>query len=926
MGCSAGEPLPSEAIGTQAEAITMCSPGEKMACTFDATRNEPGEATCGADGVPGPCRLPLATRRIPIRFIHFVDDSCTTAGVRCEDTCTGSNANVSAGLDDRVADANARYAGSGIEFYLRSYQRIQAPHLWCNDVPAATWGQVQASLRAAFPRAPRNAWLDSTSKEGACSPCSHADADADPPLCKRRQCISDWIEAAAAAYGDDDEVVAVIREPLNSQGDYPDRGRLFWMGTTATGTIAHELGHVLGLLHPWDVLGVSFAHPIDAGTWHPTDFWDLIYGDGPTGPKFFATRQEAATFTGAIDSIRLLIGPNLGDFHCAIHPKPTDDPPGDCGVECVLDGEVVSTGDTRIRGLSRYEDGHVRGNQMDTEIGCDPFFSDAQIEIMSSHLMYDAELPTDGPFATRVGTLPTNMPWSQIGSDRNRLGLVQAMEYQNNSGFCDEAGSELMTADFNGDGKTDLFCKRPGQTYRIDYANASGNFSGTNFETQELCGTADPTFLADANKDGRTDRLCIVAGPNNTSSITLRYADANGEFHGNAVVVSNTYCPAGSTVLSADVSGDERGDIVCRRPDGSIKLDYASSTGGYGSVDATPAVTCTGPDRLLVGKFDSDNKADLLCIHAGGGMSVAFASTGFASYGWTTPQHFCAKGTLLLGDFDRDGRDDLFCRDSVGESRIDLSAGGTQPFGTEDWAGKLDFWCPTGLLRAGNFDGRYGADLYCNVPGAAKPSILRVRMTGPLNTTDTDGDEIGDQYDNCLLVANRDQLDADQDGIGDACRNQTFGFELPADWSLLTGAGPLTQSTTHTEGSYSLSVPVNNSAEITSKPLTSSFVRSFMPPGATKLYFDVYIPSPAPNPYWLGQVKLHVSIPSAGINHLYVNSVELTGRTVGTWSTVSFDLPASVLTALAGNYNDVSFQIPIIAPNGKPFLLDNLHF
>ena len=34
---------------------------------------------------------------------------------------------------------------------------------------------------------------------------------------------------------------------------------------------------------------------------------------------------------------------------------------------------------------------------------------------------------------------------------------------------------------------------------------------------------------------------------------------------------------------------------------------------------------------------------------------------------------------------------------------------------------------------------------------------------------DTDGDGVLDSLDNCPLIANTDQLDTDEDGIGDVC-------------------------------------------------------------------------------------------------------------------------------------------------------------
>ncbi len=47
----------------------------------------------------------------------------------------------------------------------------------------------------------------------------------------------------------------------------------------------------------------------------------------------------------------------------------------------------------------------------------------------------------------------------------------------------------------------------------------------------------------------------------------------------------------------------------------------------------------------------------------------------------------------------------------------------------------------------------------CNAAFGLEPTI------GP----DSDGDGVADTHDNCALVANRDQANADGDALGDAC-------------------------------------------------------------------------------------------------------------------------------------------------------------
>jgi hypothetical protein len=49
----------------------------------------------------------------------------------------------------------------------------------------------------------------------------------------------------------------------------------------------------------------------------------------------------------------------------------------------------------------------------------------------------------------------------------------------------------------------------------------------------------------------------------------------------------------------------------------------------------------------------------------------------------------------------------------------------------------------------------------------------------PEDPTDTDGDGVTDLHDNCKLVPNQDQRDADNDGKGDACDDAFDPFEVP---------------------------------------------------------------------------------------------------------------------------------------------------
>ena len=53
--------------------------------------------------------------------------------------------------------------------------------------------------------------------------------------------------------------------------------------------------------------------------------------------------------------------------------------------------------------------------------------------------------------------------------------------------------------------------------------------------------------------------------------------------------------------------------------------------------------------------------------------------------------------------------------------------------------------------------------------GDGVPDFEDIFPEDPLEWLDSDGDERGDNGDNCRIIANRDQLDGDGDGLGDAC-------------------------------------------------------------------------------------------------------------------------------------------------------------
>ena len=63
---------------------------------------------------------------------------------------------------------------------------------------------------------------------------------------------------------------------------------------------------------------------------------------------------------------------------------------------------------------------------------------------------------------------------------------------------------------------------------------------------------------------------------------------------------------------------------------------------------------------------------------------------------------------------------------------------------------------------------------------------------------DSDGDEVLDITDNCILVENADQLDQDMDGAGDICENNIDGDMHPTTSTTVRRRRTTTRPTTTT--------------------------------------------------------------------------------------------------------------------------------
>jgi hypothetical protein len=96
-------------------------------------------------------------------------------------------------------------------------------------------------------------------------------------------------------------------------------------------------------------------------------------------------------------------------------------------------------------------------------------------------------------------------------------------------------------------------------------------------------------------------------------------------------------------------------------------------------------------------------------------------------------------------------------------------------------------------------------------------------------------------------------------------------------------------------------------------------------PAGNKLSIDVRLPTQQQNPYWLGDVQLFITIPSAGINNVWLGQRLFQGLSLGSFHALDFTLPSAVKTALAGNHPDAQITIALNTGNClAPVLIDNV--
>jgi hypothetical protein len=229
---------------------------------------------------------------------------------------------------------------------------------------------------------------------------------------------------------------------------------------------------------------------------------------------------------------------------------------------------------------------------------------------------------------------------------------------------------EVVTGDFNGDGKSDLAVANSGNDVSILLGNGDGTFQpAVNYAVENPVSVA----VGDFNQDHRLD-LAVASGP---SEVSVLLGNGDGSFQ-----PAVHYETSAEYVVSADFNGDGKPDlllssegmisILLGNGDGTFQAAISSPTGGAAFV---AVADFNGDGRLDVatgtGKANGESDTGTLLILLGNGDGTFQTPTSSALD--FLPLYFIAA------DFNGDGKIDLAAavRENIfgGDIRVFLGQG-----------------------------------------------------------------------------------------------------------------------------------------------------------------------------------------------------------------------------------------------------------
>jgi hypothetical protein len=232
-----------------------------------------------------------------------------------------------------------------------------------------------------------------------------------------------------------------------------------------------------------------------------------------------------------------------------------------------------------------------------------------------------------------------------------------------------------MVADFNGDGRDDIWAFTENNVY-VALSRGYDFNGGVYVSPTGSVDSDDIGKVGDVNGDGRADAVVFAADGTGDVHVML----STGAGFGPKLKWHEFFAPEGETPMVGDVSGDGRADIVTftQGMNGSQAIVSLSTGAAFGGASTWNSWFAPPGEVPALGRFNSDGRADILTFVRNGlvYVGVSNGANNFASTQWHD-WFGDWNDTLLTGDVNGDGRDDLigFTQDQAADVWVALSDG-----------------------------------------------------------------------------------------------------------------------------------------------------------------------------------------------------------------------------------------------------------
>jgi hypothetical protein len=328
---------------------------------------------------------------------------------------------------------------------------------------------------------------------------------------------------------------------------------------------------------------------------------------------------------------------------------------------------------------------------------------------------------------------------------------------------------QWFTADFNGDGRTDILHAVNNTDYvHTWFSNGNGTFNVTTFRPWR--GYAIPNgvwLIDDYNDDGRAD---IFHAVRNTDYVHTWFSNGNGTYNVTTFRPWTGYAIPNGVWRAGDFNNDGRADVL----HAVRNTDYVHTwlSQGNGSYNVTTFRPWTGyaiPNGVWrIGDFNSDGRADILHAVQNSDYVHTWFSRGDGNYNVTTFRPWSGyaipNGYWLIGDYNADGRSDIVhaVRNSDYIHTWFSQGNGTFNVTTfQPWPG---YTISSGLWRAADIDGDNRTDLM-HVREISPTRPLQVRRFNTSTITDAQTE---------VIVTNATRVLWRNDGVGDVACDLRF--------------------------------------------------------------------------------------------------------------------------------------------------------